>query len=151
MHLPAAALPGASLLLLDPAGQAVASQAFGRRAAWWNPGAAFVAAQLGYTPANRAGDTFTGDVVLGVAGLGVRIKEGANARMGAAVLVAGTITVNTTAVTANSRIMLTGQNTSGAAGELSISARVAGTSFTITSTSGTDTRSVAWIIFEPAP
>lgn len=151
MHLPATALPGAPSLLLDPAAQAVAAQVFGRRAAWWNPGSAFIAAQLGYTPANRAGDTFTGDIVLGTAGLGLKIKEGSNARMGAATLVAGTVTVNTTAVTANSRIMLCGQNSSGTHGELTISARVAGTSFTITSSNAADTRSVAWLIFEPAP
>jgi hypothetical protein len=97
-----------------------------------------------------SGKTFTDDVVIGTAGRGVNIKEGSNARMGASTLVAGTVTVNTTAVTASSRIMLTGQDSSGTHGELTISARVAGTSFTITSSSATDTRSVAWILFEPA-
>lgn len=71
-----------------------------------------------------------------------------NASRGAATLVAGTAVVNTTAVTANSLIFLTGQNNSGTAGELTISARTPGTSFTITSASGTDTRSVGWLIFE---
>lgn len=118
---------------------------------WWNPGAAFIAAQLGYTPANKAGDTFTGDIVLGTAGLGLKVKEGTNARMGGATLVTGTVVVNTTAVTANSRIMLTGQNSSGTHGELTVSARTAGTSFTITSSNAADTRSIGWIIFEPAP
>lgn len=151
MHLPVSALPGAPSLLSDPAGQAVAAQVFGRRSAWWNPGAPFVVAQLGYTPVNRAGDTFTGDIALGTAGLGLKIKEGANARMGASTLVAGTVTVNTTAVTASSRIMLAGQDSSGTPGGLTVSARVAGTSFTITSTSATDTRLIAWLIFEPAP
>ena len=97
-----------------------------------------------------SGKTFTDDVVIGTAGAGINITEGANARMGAATLVAGTVTVNTTAVTANSRIMLTGQDSSGTHGELTISARVAGTSFTITSNDAGDTRSIAWIIFEPA-
>ena len=150
MHLPAAALPGASTLYADPASQAVAAQVFGRRAGWWNPGAAFVTAALGYTPANRGGDTFTGDIALGTAGLGLKIKEGANARMGIATLVAGTVTVNTTAVTANSRILLTGQDSSGTHGDLTVSARTPATSFAITSSSATDTRAVAWIIFEPA-
>lgn len=137
MHLPPAALPGAPTLYLDPAAQAVAAQVFGRRAAWpWSPG-----------PLLLTG----GDLTIATAGGGVRIKEGANARMGSATLVAGTVTVNTTAVTANSRIFVMGQNSSGAHGELTISARVAGTSFTITSSSATDTRSVAWMIFEPAP
>lgn len=138
MHLPASALPGAPNLLIDPAGQAVAAQVFGRRSIPpWSPGPLLVTG---------------GDLVLGTAGAGLRLKEGgSSARMGSAVLVAGTVTVNTTAVTANSRIMLTGQNSSGAHGELSVSARVVGTSFTITSSSGTDTRTVGWIIFEPAP
>lgn len=137
MHLPATALPGAAALLLDPAGQAVAAQVFGRRAAHaWATGPRLVVG---------------GDLVLGTVGEGVRIKEGTNARMGVATLVAGTVTVNTTAVTASSRVMLTGQNSSGTHGELTVSARTAGTSFTITSSNGADTRSVGWIIFEPAP
>lgn len=94
--------------------------------------------------------TFADDVVIGTAGAGINITEGSNARMGAATLVAGTVTVNTTAVTANSRIMLTGQDSSGTHGELTISARTASTSFTITSNDAGDTRSIAWIIFEPA-
>lgn len=151
MHLPATALPGAPSLMFDPVGERIYSAAFAPRASWWNPGAAYVVAQLGYTPANKAGDTFTGDVVLGTAGLGLKVKEGSNARMGAATLVAGTVTVNTTAVTANSRIFLTAQTTGAGPGALRVSARTAGTSFTITSSSATDTSSVAWMIFEPAP
>lgn len=86
-----------------------------------------------------------------VGGLGVKqhIFEGANAAMGIATLVAGTVTVNNNLVTANSRIFLTNNNPGGAVGALSISARVAGTSFTITSTSGTDTSDIAWEIKEP--
>jgi hypothetical protein len=83
-------------------------------------------------------------------GNGLFVKEGTNAKMGVATLVAGTVVVSTTAVTANSRIMLTGQNTSGTPGSLGVSARTAGTSFTVLSTSGTDTRQVAWFIIEPA-
>lgn len=90
------------------------------------------------------------DLAVAVAGKGLRVKEGANAKMGTAVLVAGSATVATTAVTANSRIFLTAQNSSGAPGELSATARVAGTSFTIGSTSALDTRTVAWMIVEPA-
>lgn len=89
-------------------------------------------------------------LVLAAAGGGLQVKEGTNATMGQATLVAGTVTVNTTKVTANSRIMLTPQTTGGGPGSLRISARVAGTSFTITSTSGTDTSAVAWWIVEPA-
>lgn len=138
MHLPASALPGAPLLLQDPAGQAVAAQVFGRRApSAWAPGPLVIT---------------DGDLTLATAGAGVKVKEGgAAARMGAVALVAGSVTVNTTAVTANSRILLTGQNSSGTHGELTISARTTGTSFTITSSNAADTRTIGWIIFEPAP
>lgn len=91
-----------------------------------------------------------GDLALETAGNGHYIKEGTNATMGSATLVAGTVVVSTTKVTASSRIFLQGQNTSGTAGELTISARTAGTSFTITSLNVLDTRLVAWIIMEPA-
>lgn len=137
MHLPALALPGAPTLMLDPAAQAVAAQVFGRRAsAAWAPGPALVTG---------------GDVVVETPGRGVRIAEGSNARMGTAVLVAGTVTVANTSVTANTRIFMDGQNTSGTAGELSVSARTAGTSFVITSSNVADTRTVAWLLIEPAP
>lgn len=82
---------------------------------------------------------------------GARIGWTPSAARGTAVLVAGTVLVSTTAVTANSIILLTGQNTSGVAGELTISARVAGTSFTITSGNVADTRTIGWLIFEPGP
>ncbi|MFQ5591944.1 MAG: hypothetical protein ACE5HE_12330 [Phycisphaerae bacterium] len=81
---------------------------------------------------------------------GIHIKEGTNKTMGAATLTAGSVTVSTTKVTASSRIFLTGQNSSGTAGFLRVSSRSAGTSFTITSSSGSDTRSVAWLLLEPA-
>lgn len=92
-----------------------------------------------------------GSLVLAVAGAGLKVKEGTNATMGTATLVAGTVAVSTTAVTANSRVFLTAQNTGGTPGALRVSARTPGTSFTITSTSGTDTSAVAWWIVEPAP
>lgn len=83
------------------------------------------------------------------AGKGLFLREGgAGAKMGTATLVAGTVTVNTTGVTANSRIFLTCLTPGGAPGFLRVSAVVAGTSFTITSSSGTDTSVVAWIIVE---
>ena len=134
MHLPVQALPGSLPLLLDPAGQAIAAQVFGGRAAWWRPGEYLI----------------TGDIVLKTAGLGIKIAEGTNARMGTAVLVAGTVTVNTTAVAANSRIYLTSQTDGGTPGWLRVSGRTAGTSFDITSSSATDTSTVAWLIVEPA-
>jgi hypothetical protein len=81
---------------------------------------------------------------------GLKITEGTDGTMGKATLVAGTVLVNTTKVTANSRIFLMSEN--GAAltvGTPYVSARTAATSFTITSTSATDVSDVAWIIIEP--
>ena len=92
---------------------------------------------------------FSGHIDLTVAGSGLQIAEGSNAKQGTAVLVAGTVTVANTSVTANSRIFLTCQVPGGTPGFLRISARTAGTSFTILSSSGTDTSTVAYEIFEP--
>jgi hypothetical protein len=89
-------------------------------------------------------------LTLGTAGGGLAIQEGDNARMGSATLAAGTVTVPNTSVTADSRIFLTCQAPGGTPGFLRVSARSAGTSFTITSSSGTDTSTVAWLIVEPA-
>lgn len=80
---------------------------------------------------------------------GIYIDDGANESMGRATLVAGTVTVNNTRVTANSNIMLTTQIQGGTPGDPQISARVASTSFTITSTNAGDTSTVAWVIMEP--
>lgn len=83
-------------------------------------------------------------------GQGFGIKEGgAAARMGTATLVAGTVTINTTSVTVNSRIFVQAISNGGTPGHLVAGGIVAGTSFTVSSSSGTDIRSIAWIIFEP--
>lgn len=86
----------------------------------------------------------------GSAGGGLSIAEGANARMGTSTLVAGTVTVANTSVTANTRIFLTTQTIGGVIGVQYISARVVGTSFTITSNNVADTSTVAWLLIEPA-
>lgn len=92
----------------------------------------------------------TGNLTLNTAGNGLLIKEGTNATMGLATLAAGTVTVSTNKVTASSRIFLTVQTAGGTQGFLRVSARSANTSFTITSTSNTETSTVAWMIVEPA-
>ena len=84
------------------------------------------------------------------AGQGLRVKEGSNAKQGVAILAAGSVVVANTSVTATSRILLTSNADGGTPGWLRVSARAAGTSFTITSSSGTDTSTVAYQIFEPA-
>ncbi len=91
-----------------------------------------------------------GNLSIAVIGRGLRVAEGANAKQGTATLVAGTATVANTSVTANSRIFLTAQAIAGTQGALGISARIAGTSFTITSSNAADTSVVAYEIFEPA-
>lgn len=80
----------------------------------------------------------------------LQVAEGANAKQGTAVLAAGAVTVANTSITASSRIFVTSNIDGGTPGFLRVSARVAGTSFTITSSSGTDTSTVAYEIFEPA-
>jgi pectin methylesterase-like acyl-CoA thioesterase len=98
----------------------------------------------------ETGNIVSGEFIAKTAGKGISIKEGTNARMGVATLVAGTVVVNTTAVTANSRILLTTQSIGGTAGFLVVLARTPGANFTISSSSGTDTSIVAWMIIEPA-
>lgn len=89
------------------------------------------------------------DLDVATAGRGLRVAEGANAKQGVSTLVAGTVVVATTAVTATSRIILTAQETGALAGNLRVSARNAGVSFTILSSNVADTAQVAWEIFEP--
>lgn len=84
-----------------------------------------------------------------IRGGSLSVSEAANGKQGIATMVAGTVTVANTSVTANSRIMLTPQNASGGAGSVSITARVVGTSFTIGSTNVLDTRDVAFLMLEP--
>lgn len=89
-----------------------------------------------------------GQVALQTVGKGMSIKEGTNAKQGIVTLVGGAAVVTNTSVTATSRIMLTPQNASGGAGSVSVTARTAGTSFTIGSTNVLDTRDIAYVLFE---
>ena len=89
--------------------------------------------------------------IVGRAGDGLRVKEGSNAKQGTATLAAGTVVVSNTSVTASSRIFLTIQSLGTVASPkaIAVTARSAGTSFTITSADATDTSVVAYEIFEP--
>lgn len=89
-----------------------------------------------------------GDISLNTTGNGIYIKEGTNATMGTATLSGGTVTINTTKVTANSRIFFNTQSCSNCAFQY-VSARTAGTSFTITSANNTDGSTISWLIVEP--
>jgi len=99
---------------------------------------------------------FFGSEILTTVGSGVSIKEGTNATMGRATLVAGTVTVATTKVTANSEIFVERQTDGGTVGASYSKTRVAGTSFTLTAKDGAganqtaDTSTLSWWIVEPA-
>ncbi len=92
------------------------------------------------------------DLRLSTLGKGLRLAEGTNAKAGVATLVTGTKVVSTTAVTATSRIHLTCQSlgTVVAPSALCVSARTAGTSFTILASQATDTSVIYWSIIEPS-
>ena len=120
----------------------------------WGPGSGAVDVNLARDGSSRLHtvNTFVteGDLHCDVAGGGLNVKEGANARMGAVALAGGTATVATTEVSASSRVFLTSQVDGGTPGFLRVSSRTAATSFVITSSSGTDTSTVAWMIVEPS-
>ncbi len=93
-----------------------------------------------------------GDIIIETdnAGTGTfKINDGADEQMGVATLASGNVTVNNTKITANTRVFLSRQSISGTEGFLRISARTAGTSFTITSSSGSDGGTIAWLLIEP--
>jgi hypothetical protein len=92
-----------------------------------------------------------GNVKLNSSGNGLYIAEGSNATMGTATLSGGTVTVNNTKVTANTRIFLTvgTLGTVAVAQAVAVTARSVGTSFTITSAGITDTSVVQYLLVEP--
>jgi hypothetical protein len=116
----------------------------------WGPGGGGASdVHMSRTAASTLGLS-SSDFAVTTVGKGLKIKEGTNAKMGVSTLVAGAVVVATTAVTASSRVFLTVQTAGGTQGFLRVSARTAGTSFTITSTSATETSTVAWLLVEPA-
>ncbi len=84
---------------------------------------------------------------LPVAGMGLKVAEGSNAKQGVVTLSSGTATVSNTSVSATSRIFLSPQDNN-TTGSLRISTRTANTSFTITSSNGSDSGAIAYEIFE---
>lgn len=100
-----------------------------------------------------------GNLLVDTAGDGIQIAEGANARMGQDTLVGGTITVNNTSITANTRIFLSRDAAPAGAvatGNLCVQNVVVGTSFDIsavdpsdaTALIATDTSTVNWLLIE---
>lgn len=104
---------------------------------------------MGITPLSAGQmSTVVGSLDITPAGAGIKVAEGANAKQGTSVLVAGTLVVPNTSVTATSRIFLTSQVDGGTPGFLRVSVRVPGVSFTILSSNPLDTSTVAWEMFE---
>lgn len=91
-----------------------------------------------------------GNEVINTAGKTLKIKQGSNACAGTgAVLVGGTVTVNTTAVATGDIILLNCTAAGGTQGIITTSISN-GTSFTLTSSSGTDTSTYSWVIIKAA-
>ena len=90
----------------------------------------------------------TGNLSLTTSGNKLKIATGTNASLGTATLVAGTVTVSTTAVTSSSKIFLTCNTPGGTQGFLSAPAGsiTNATSFVINSSSASDTSTVNWWI-----
>jgi hypothetical protein len=142
---------GATNLTFRPVGvAATASTVTDEAIVRWDGTAGDQVQNSGVTISDTDDMTIPGNIILSTAGDGLLIKEGSNACMGIATLSSGTVTVSTTKVTANSRIFLTMQSCVSPTA-VGISARVAGTSFTILSSSLMSTDTVAWMIVEPAP
>ena len=102
-----------------------------------------VGSSSGFTLSDKL--TVNSDIEI-AAGSGLKIgTSGGAATVGTAALVSGTVTINTTAVTASSKIFLTSQYCDNC-GFLYISVIMSGTSFTITSSNASDASSVHWLI-----
>lgn len=99
-----------------------------------------------------------GNFSVSVAGKGLRVKEGSNAKQGTGTLTNGVATISNTSVTANSRIFVSPSalNASTAVGSLRVTAQTASTSFVVTSvkadasTETGDQSSFSYEIFEPS-
>lgn len=94
-----------------------------------------------------------GNLSLTVAGNGLLIKEGTNATLGTATLTSGTVTINTSKVTASSRIIafIDGAGTIANLGTIYEDKpnRVTGVSFIIKSSNLLSNSSIVWVIVEP--
>lgn len=91
--------------------------------------------------------TAAGALTFNSIGGGIKLAEGTNGRLGNDKLVAGTVTVNNTSVTAKTRIFLSPSTTGGVQGSLSYTISAA-TSFTINSSNVADTSNINWLLVE---
>jgi hypothetical protein len=90
--------------------------------------------------------TLPQDLVM-LPGAAIQIQHGSNQRAGNAVLVAGTLEVSNSGVTANTIVMLTRKTAGGVIGDLTYTLN-AGTSFTINSANVADTSTVSYLLIE---
>ena len=89
---------------------------------------------------------YNGSINIATAGGKIKIATGSNASVGGGTFSGGAVTISTTAVTASSRIFIQYTSCSNC-GTTYISAKVAGTSFTVTSSNGSDASTFDyWII-----
>lgn len=94
---------------------------------------------------------YNGEITSNRAGSGFSVKEGSNARMGSGTLVAGAVSVPTTAVSVGDAVFYSVTTAGGTQGFLSLSGVTTGVGFGIQSTSGTDTSGIRWMIIKPSP
>jgi hypothetical protein len=87
-----------------------------------------------------------GDIKTTIPGKGIVIKGGSNSKVGQGTLDTGTVTIATTAVTANSRFILTPRES--LAGTLYVGTVTPGTSFVVNSTESADGILFDWVILE---
>jgi hypothetical protein len=92
------------------------------------------------------------DLVVATVGYGVKIKEGTNARAGVSQLAAGSVTIPNTTVTINTRVQafIQALGTVTVPHAIGCTAKVPGTSFTLSSDDATDTSTVYWELREGA-
>lgn len=100
----------------------------------------------GFT-SNRGFTCDNGSVVFVQPTGGLMLTSGTGARAGTATLVAGTVTVTNTSVTTNTHIFLTVRTAGGTLGTLSYTLS-AGASFTINSSSASDTSTITYFLIE---
>lgn len=109
----------------------------------------FASGNILIEPGTPSGSGNPGDIIINpLEGFLYVDDDATNASAGVANLTAGTVTVNNAKITAKTNIMLTTQVPGGTVGAVYISARVNGTSFTISSTNALDTSTVAWLLIE---
>lgn len=77
----------------------------------------------------------------------LKLGVGSNKAIGSGTLSGGTVTISNTLVTTNSVILVSRTSNSGTTGQLAVTNKTANTSFTVTSSSNTDTSTFDYIIF----